>query len=555
MKKNVIIIASLVAAVILTVNILKKDTQVKDLKMFTSFIGESRPAMPSGGTIIGNKIEELTGVKVEMEYLVGDLGSKAGIMLASGDLPDFINAKNEHYRFRSDGYLIPLEDLIKKHGPNIKRVIGKNWDKYFEVGPDGKKHIYSIPDHIPYGNTNITRPDNAWYIQKIVLEEAGWPQVTTFDEYWNLIEEYKERNPLINGEPTIGFELNADSWYKWYTYETAPERLAGYGDSNFRVKKTDNGWKLEELWFNNDTKRFYKAMNDKYKKGLINQEGFVNTLDQYIQSIASGRVLGTYQPAWVFQDAMDLIATTMPERTYVGLSLSWEKGKRGIYNETRSAAVGMGTSITTSCKDPVGAIKYLDALLTDEIQMLGFWGIEDVDYYRDENGRVNRTPEQNKKFTDKSNDYFYPVWGGEYYNEFWPAYDGSFPDGTATRFGSQPEIFYQDLNDVEKEILDNMGWDTFNTPFLPPSDPEIADRASYRPLWNITPDTGTVEQEFGDRIENDVRPPYYPALMMAENEQAFEKIWSDFEKELTSLEGYKEFKELYQNEVNKRAKL
>lgn len=525
-------------------------------KVFTSFIGESRPAMPADGTIIGNKIEELTGVKVEMEYLVGDLRTKAGIMLASGDLPDFINARNEHYRFRSDGYLIPLEDLIEEHAPNIKRVIGDSWDSYFQDGPDGEgSHIYAIPDLITYGTTTATRPDNAWYIQKIVLAEAGWPEVKTFDQYWKLIEDYKAKNPTINGEETIGFELNTFDWYKWYVFEAAHEAMSGHLDSQFRVDRDENGnWTIDEFYFKDDVKKYFREMNKMYNKGLINPEGFVNTLDQYLESMASGRVLGTYQPAWVFQSAMDLVSSTMPERSYVGLPLAWNEGDYTQYNETRSPAVGMGTSISTSCKDPVGAIKYLDALLTDEIQMLGYWGVEGEDYYRNEEGRVTRTKEQNKKFSDRSNDYFYPVWGGEYYNEFWPAIDGTFDDGTATRSGSQPEIFYQDLDDVEKEILDNMGWDTFNSAFTQPGDPRIADRGVYTPLWNMTPDTGTIEQQFSITLtQGGVRDGYIPQMIMAPDADAFEKVWQEYKAHIESMEGREEYNAYIQAEIDKRA--
>lgn len=520
---------------------------------FTAFIGESKPAYPENGTIVGNKIKEMTKVDVEVEWLVGDLPTRAGIMLASGELPDLLNARNEHYKFRSEGYLIPLEDLIKKHAPNLRRIIGDHWDNMFQEGPDGKEHIYAIPDLLDYGQSTLTRPDNGWYIQSIILEEAGWPQVTTIDEYWKLIEDYKERNPKINGKDTIGFQINAFDWYKWYVYGSASEGLAGYFDSLFRVEKKRGKWKLEPNFTHPDTKKYYKMMNEMYKKGLISPEGFVNTLDQYKESIASGAVLGTYQPEWVIQQALGVLKTEMPERTMVSLPLTWDKSIKDVYNETKTPAFGMGTSITTKCKNPVAAIKWLDALATDEIMMLGYWGVEGVDYYRDENGRVNRTAEQNKNFENHGNDYFFPVWGGEYWVEHFPSINGTFDDGTATRYGGQPEIFRNSLTDREREILDKLGWETFNSPFTPDSDPEIADRAAYRYLWMFTPETGTPEQICSQKLEMQIRPEAAAALIMAENDTVFEETWAKFIKDIESTPGWEEFKEFYQKSVDKKA--
>lgn len=550
MKTKLLIISSII---LLSLVSCSKDTSSDGIIRLTAFIGEPKPAMPVDGTIVGDKIKEITGYDVEMEYVVGDLATRTGIMLASGDLPDFLNARNEHDKFRDEGYLIPLEDLILEHAPNLRKMIGNHWDKLFTDGAEGN-HIYAIPDLITYGDSTLTRPENAWYIQKVILKEAGWPKVTTFQEYFKLIEEYKAKNPTINNRDTIGFQINTHDWYKWYFYENAAENLSGYADSLFRVNKIDGKWKLEPTLFQEDVKMFYKEMNKLYHKGIIDPEGFVNTLDQYNESIASGRVLGTFQPSWVIQPAMDILKTDMPERTFVALPLVWEDGIKDVYNNTKTPTTGRGTSITTSCKDPIAAIKYLDAISKDEIQMLGYWGVEGVDYYRDENGRVNRTKVQNDNFTNRSGDYYFPIWGGEYYIEHWPSIDGTFADGTATRYGNQPEIFRKDLTASEKEILDEMGWETFNSAFTPDSDPEIADRAAYKPLYNIEAETGSIEQVFANKLENQIRPVYYPQLIMAEDMDKFEATWNEFKDEVTSTIGYQQFINYFQKVVDQRAR-
>ena len=43
--------------------------------------------------------------------------------------------------------------------------------------------------------------------------------------------------------------------------------------------------------------------------------------------------------------------------------------------------VGQGIAITTACKYPVEAIKFIDFLCSDEGQVLTNWGIKDVNYF------------------------------------------------------------------------------------------------------------------------------------------------------------------------------
>ena len=53
--------------------------------------------------------------------------------------------------------------------------------------------------------------------------------------------------------------------------------------------------------------------------------------------------------------------------------------------------VGYGLAITKDCEDPVRAIKFLDYLCSDEGAVLYKWGVEDENYFVDENGMRYRT--------------------------------------------------------------------------------------------------------------------------------------------------------------------
>lgn len=497
------------------------DNNGNGLTKLTAFIGEVYPPMNENGTIVGNKIKELSGFDVEQEYLVGDLKTKAGVMLASGDYPDFINARNEHYRFRAAGAFIPLEDLIEEHAPNLRKLIGDHWPLMFNK--DG--HIDTIPDLIPQGSTAPNRAGKGWWLQKAVLEDAGWPVVKTFEQFWTIIENYKAKYPEINGGATIGFQPLTHDWYKWYLLE-GHTWLSGRADAMANIDKDANGdWVATPFYFTPEAKKYWKMLNEAYLKGLVNKEGFVATLDQYKETLATGRVLGIYDESWIIQEAQDYLKANDPDRVYVAMPVTFDGGK-DQYHLPKALAAGMGTSISVNCKDPVAAIKWLDFLAREDIQKLTYWGVEGTDYLVNDEGRFYRNDTMHANFSDRNNDYYYPTWGGHYYSEHWPTADGTFTDGNSTRFGEQPEVFYDGLKEIDKEILDAYNIKNFTAFFTPPSDPDAVARVEYRPVYAYVPEVGTDAQIYEERW-NEERAVLNVQLILAP-EGEFETLWEEY---------------------------
>jgi putative aldouronate transport system substrate-binding protein len=69
---------------VLLIFVLVSGAFAQGLKEFDVFTGEPLPDYP-GSTIIGDIIRAETGVKLNREALVGDLETKVGLMIASGD--------------------------------------------------------------------------------------------------------------------------------------------------------------------------------------------------------------------------------------------------------------------------------------------------------------------------------------------------------------------------------------------------------------------------------------------------------------------------------------
>lgn len=78
------------------------------LKEFSIFLGYTKPVYPADRTILGDWIEEQTGVELNWEFLDGDLNQKVGELITSGNYPDLINCGSENQTLYTSGAFICL---------------------------------------------------------------------------------------------------------------------------------------------------------------------------------------------------------------------------------------------------------------------------------------------------------------------------------------------------------------------------------------------------------------------------------------------------------------
>lgn len=122
-------------------------------------------------------IKEKTGASFSFEFLAGDLKQKLGVMIAGSDYPDLMSSNTQ---LTAAGAFIPLEDLIEEHAPNLKAHYAAYWNMMKDPN-DG--HIYTLPNYGAYnGEMNTTYYSGpAFWIQKAVLKDAGYPTIKTLD--------------------------------------------------------------------------------------------------------------------------------------------------------------------------------------------------------------------------------------------------------------------------------------------------------------------------------------------------------------------------------------
>jgi len=498
---------------------------------FTYFGFGSGKDVLASDTTIGKILQEQTGVDWKMEFAVGDVATKSGVMIAGGDYPDVIIPEGEIDKLIDAEAFIPLNDLIEEHAPNIKRVYGDYMDKF--TAEDG--NIYILPFSANQGyisDPNVSQ--GAFWMQRRVLKEFGYPEVKTLDQYFDLIEQYQAKYPSVDGKDTIGFITFAGVADNFFTITNAPMHLAGSpndGDTIIDMETHEaNIYATSEY-----EKEWLQSLNELNSKGLFDPETFTANKDQYLAKLTSGRVLGYFNYGWQVGDATNNLKTAgNDDYRYVGLPVVFDENTKDQYIDPPAFVNNRGIGISVSAKDPVRIIKYFDNLLTEENQTLVQWGEEGVTYSVDENGRYVMSDEQ---IANRNDNEFKRSYGFQYFEYSWPRYGNNsvLENGNSYAVGNQPEVAYAGYTEGDRAILDAYGAKTFAGMFAEPDD------RPWYPAWSINKAQGSPEQIYAQKA-GDLQQKYYPKMVFASAAE-FEKVWNEYLAEFDKLDvaGYEEF--------------
>jgi putative aldouronate transport system substrate-binding protein len=506
-------------------------SSITDMTMYINMIGNER----YGNNMIQELIAEKTGVRVYEVYLPATSQYEAvHTLIDSGDLPDFIDGSSYNIDLYYAGDLVPWDEYLEKY-PNLKALYtDEEWENFRM--DDG--HIYWANVFERYKDKQYTETihnDQAFWIQVRVLEWANYPEIKTLDEYFTLLEAYSEANPTMpDGTAVIPYSCISEDW-RYFSLELPPMMLDGYPDNRCVSVDTSAGIdnpKVIDYNTTNTAYRYFKKLNEEYKKGIIDPDFGVQTYDEYVSKICSGRVLGLCDAYWDF--AYSIIGSYDQQFTaddgstyslssigcdYVPLGLTIDYGMTQRYHSYGSTIdYTSGIAVTTSCMDPDIAFRFMNDLLSQEIQDLRFWGVEGVDYLVDENGLYYRTDEMINNW----NDYSYKAEHCCEYSYF-PQWRGMNEDGKNRLMpAEQPSIFLKSVSDPVQKCFNTYGVNNY-VEFL---GSEVVEPEPWFPLWTwsnyLGTDThyGTVLYQIGE-----TKHQWLPILVLTSD---FDKSWEEY---------------------------
>jgi len=485
-------------------------------------------------------IERELGVTFTWDILVGDIGQRRATMIAGRQFPDVIELRGNEWI--DAGALIPLEGLIEQYGPNIKRHYAAVWDQMKSA--DG--HIYYL---INYGvfqgvDHNPTYDQAAFWIQKEILKQAGYPKVSTLDQYFNLIRNYYRANPTINGQPTIPFTILMHDWRAFELWNP-PNFLAGNpNDGNGIVNPSTYEYKT---FFTMDiSKRWFQYLNALNQEGLIDRTFATDTYDQYSAKISSGRVLGQSVQGWQFQST-DYANRDRGEnnRTMAPLPIVFDESVRPWYRNVTIPNLLRGMGISTSARDPARIIRFINQLLEPQHQRVINWGIEGLHWQYGSNGVPYRTEDQRANWNNQN---WQELNRALLMGDIFPKVQGSFPDGYPSDLGHMLSERSATMRPEDLELYNAYNVNGTNALM----DPNPRPNTPWFPTWNMefaTPPAGSAADIAIKRCEETMKQRL-PAIILAAPAD-FERLWTAYVAEMNS-NGLAVYEAHMQTELDKR---
>ncbi|RIX59690.1 extracellular solute-binding protein [Paenibacillus nanensis] len=485
--------------------------------------GDNNPLWDGMQSEVGKRITEKTGISMKAQFpiSVNDTDMFA-LMVANNEYPDIVSAKGSVGKLKDAGALIDLTPLIEEHAPNIKKVYGEYMKRLRWSNDD--HGIYVLPS-APVNQTYFNA-GTGFELQHAVLKELNYPRIKTVQDFENALKAYYDKHKTTaDGQPIIPLTLNGGGWQFLISVTNPAVAATGAPDEGeFYIDPDTYNAKLHYL--RPEEKEYFRWLNHMHDIGLLDPESFVQKPDQYGAKIASGRVLGLIDRDWGFAGEVAALRKEGKfDQTYAHFPVTMDESYKRYDFQSPGYLAGTGISITTSAKDPVRVIKFLDFLASDEGQVLINWGIEGK-HYKVENGkRVIPEDILNWKVNDNWN--FRKTTGVDMYR-FGPSYGDGVKDQTGNYYTTVfPEQIEKEYTQADRETLAAYNIKSYKD--LWPAKEEFPVRP-WGSAWNINMVTGSEANAIFQQCQDIVKRRITQAIL-AEPEQ-FDAIWDDFMTEL-----------------------
>lgn len=423
-------------------------------------------------------ITEKTGVKLKTTRPVGgnDESEAVALMIAEQNFPDIIFAKGSAGNLIDAGVMMDMTDLIEQYGPNIKKLYGDEFEKLKQSADDPAIYQFSA---YAVGGEKFKHCGTA-QIQWDALKAKDYKLPETLDEMETMIKDYIAENPKTeDGLDRIGISLSTSDWHWMITLGNPAGFIADGAPDNGQWIITDDNKAMYK--FRSEKEReYFRWMCRMYNEGILDPDFATQTHEDYIAKIASGRVVALFDSDWDYQDGEKVLkADGKYGSTYAGLPLTMDKETKCASLMYQGLTTGTGVGITTSCKDPVAAIKFLDFLCSDEGQVLNKWGIEGTNYFLDDEGHRYRTEEEIKQ-SQEDQDYQKKT-GVGFHNYPFPTYGDGIEDPTGSTYTTtSKDAVIAEYNVEEKAACEAWGVELLVDMFPQADEFETPD---YSPLW------------------------------------------------------------------------
>jgi len=308
--------------------------------------------------------EIIKAINVDVE-VVGQFApvtrhQKANLMLAAGEQIDIFDAAsgsvNNWRKFKKDGVLAPLNDLLEEYGQRVKEKIDPGcWDNM----EDNEGVIWALPwEQLPADKHLVIRQD--W------LDALGLDIPVTVSDFEIIMQAFQEN-------------FNDPGFCTGFTNAELSVFLGSFVDHNTDYYDPDTGL-FTPVWVQPGYVDYLAKMQEWYQKGYLHKEIMTMQFSYYEDLVYGGR-MGIARPfldAYGFGDFQTLLQENVPEGKWTPIAppIGLSTGK-----VTAAPLMNIDVMISASCKNPEAAMKFIDYTMgTDEGWLLVKYGIGGVHY-------------------------------------------------------------------------------------------------------------------------------------------------------------------------------
>jgi len=345
----------------------------------------------SGETVIGKVIKDKFNIEFEFISMTADAQERMNMMLAAGDYPEILRIEGLDImsKYIKAGAALPLDDYVTSSKYFKERF--KEQIPLWKLTGNGKLYNW---DWLEPQQFEVGLDINDIGVRTDVLEQQGWPNLLSEDDYVAFLKKGLADNPMTNGQKTIGMVVPlAESWGMSLT-NVMIEKGGDYIDTGDNLSTCWNQaeGRFEDVFLNKYTQENIRFFNRLYREGLLDKECFTDFGTQVAEKLNSGRALSVFYTLWLAGGAnSELIKSGNSDMQYINMPIRTntqvkENTKRQIRVEiTRPFDSYI---ITKNAKDPKRLFELLDWASSEEGQVLLQSGVEGVHYTIKDGKRV-----------------------------------------------------------------------------------------------------------------------------------------------------------------------
>lgn len=326
--------------------------------------------------LIYNIISENTGMDIEfINCAPADGATQLSLLIASNAIPDIMQIRGMYPGGAAagvnEGVFVDLTPYLEQHAPDYYKAI-RTSDLCYRLVTDKDGNVFSFEE------LGQTAPafDRMMYRQDI-MDKLSLDIPTT-------LADYEEDFAAMQNAGISGLLLAKTG--------RTPMLMWPFGITEDWC--LDENGKVQYGQYTDNYREYLTLMNDWYSKGYIYKDFMANLSDSEIHALFVNGTVGMYP------SAVDIASSLASANGFTAVSLPYVRAQEGqslhfekTYWESVPWAAFGTTVISSSCKNIEAAVEYLNYFYTSEGADLCNWGVKDVHYTVDANGKKTFTDE------------------------------------------------------------------------------------------------------------------------------------------------------------------